>query len=135
MRWSVCKTTRPPDSRGRWLVAVGVCLLMPSAIAAAAGPHRNSDIGYINPEVPDVRAPAYRGHSYEVSAPDTLDLQEMAVRAVHGMTSCTDPENDYEIYWKVILTGNPPTMLHAESDIVRSREGPVFVPRVFRSLP
>jgi hypothetical protein len=84
-------------------------------------PNRSTEIRYINPEVPFVERPAYRGQRYEVLAPDTLDLQEMAALAINGLTSPTDPEADYELYWWATFNSNPPLLRHAESDIVQAK--------------
>jgi len=80
---------------------------------------QNSSIEYINSDVPEVRLPCCEGDRYEAFVPDTLDLQEMAQLAVNGLTGPTDPEKDYEIYWKVFLRNCPPVMVHEESDIVQ----------------
>lgn len=79
-------------------------------------PKRNSDIKYINPEIPHVELPAYKGQRYEATVPDTLDIQERASLAVHGLTSTTDPESDYEIYWAALLNRNPVYMFHSWND-------------------
>ena len=71
---------------------------------------REDPIDYIQPRIPAVHLPSYAGQRYEVEVPDTLDLQERAARAVHGLSSCTDPQSDYEIYWLVYLKGNRPVM-------------------------
>ena len=84
-------------------------------------PRRSPTIRYINPELPNVRRPAYSGRSYEVLVPDTLDLQEMARLAVNCLTEATDPEADYEIYWWVVFNSNPPMMRHDESDVVQAK--------------
>jgi len=41
--------------------------------ARAAGP-----TGYVNPNVPEVKLPAYAGQRHEAVVPDTLDLAERA---------------------------------------------------------
>ena len=74
----------------------------------------------MNPEIPHVELPAYSGQRYEVMAPDTLDLQEMAALAINGMTEPTDPEADYEVYWRTAFNAGPePIMWHTESDHVQ----------------
>ena len=60
-------------------------------------------IGYINPDVPEVKLPEIRGERSEALVPDTLDLAERAALAIHGMTEPTDPEADYEVYWRAHL--------------------------------
>ena len=84
-------------------------------------PARSTKIRYINPEVPRVVRPEYGGQTYEVMAPDTLDLQEMARLAINCLTESTDPEADYEIYWWVVFNSNPPMMRHDESDVVQAK--------------
>lgn len=79
-------------------------------------PKRNSHIQYINPEISHVELPAYAGQRYEAMVPDTLDLQERASLAVHGMTNTADPESDYEIYWAALLNRKPVHMFHSWND-------------------
>ena len=43
-------------------------------------------IKYINSTKPKIELPAYRGRTYELMAPDTLDLQDMAGLGVNGLT-------------------------------------------------
>ena len=71
---------------------------------------RGNSIGYIRQDIPSIALPAYDGVHYETRVPDTLDLQERAALAVHGLTSCTDPGADHEIYWRVYLHGSRPVM-------------------------
>jgi len=73
-------------------------------------------VGYISGEIPDFDVPPYDGELYEVSVPDTLDLQDRAALAVNGLTSPTDPEADYEIYWTALFKRNPPMMQHDLGD-------------------
>jgi len=84
-------------------------------------PKRSREIKYINPEAPDVHPPDYSGQRYEALAPDTIDLQEMARLAVNGLTSPTDEDADYEIYWWAEFASNPPLMRHNESDSVQAK--------------
>lgn len=84
-------------------------------------PRRNTQIKYINPIIPDVAVPAYPGQRYETLAPDTIDLQEMARLAINGLTGPTDPDADYEIYWRANFTSSPVMMWHSESDIVQAK--------------
>ena len=69
-------------------------------------------IGYIRPEIPDFEFPPYEGERYEATVPDTLDLQERARMAIHGITEITDPVTDYEPYWIAYFRSNPPLMIH-----------------------
>ncbi len=72
-------------------------------------------IKYINSTKPEVTLPAYSGQEYEIMVPDTLDLQDMACRGVNGLTGPTDPEADYEIYWRASFNANrEPIMWHAD---------------------
>ncbi len=78
--------------------------------------------GYINSTKPEVKLPAYPGREYEITAPDTLDLQDMACLGVNALTGPTDPEADYEIYWRAAFDANrQPIMWHSESDCVQAR--------------
>jgi len=63
-----------------------------------------------------VTLPKYQGNRYLVQVPDTLDLAERARLAVHGLTSCVDPQADYECYFFVRMHGNRPIMEHAVDD-------------------
>ncbi len=63
-------------------------------------------IGYINSTKPEVTLPAYPGREYEITVPDTLDLQDMAGLGVNALTGPTDPEADYEIYWRAAFNTN-----------------------------
>ena len=72
-------------------------------------------IKYINSKKPEVKLPAYPGRKYEVMVPDTLDLQDMAALGINGLTGPTDPEADYEIYWRAAFNANTqPIMWHAD---------------------
>ena len=65
--------------------------------------------------MPEVKLPAYSGQRSEVLVPDTLDLQDMAARGINGLTGPTDPEADYEIYWRGAFNAGPkPIMWHAD---------------------
>ena len=78
-------------------------------------------IRYIRDDFPDFELPAYPGDRYEALVPDTLDLQERAALAVNGLTGPTDPEADYEIYWKVFFRTNPPMMRHDYNDQIQPK--------------
>jgi hypothetical protein len=69
-------------------------------------------IGYIQPEIQEFDLPPYEGERYGATVPDTLDLQERAKLAIHGLTEPTDPSADYEVYWIVYFSTNPPQMIH-----------------------
>ena len=76
-------------------------------------------IEYVREKIPEFAIPEYDGQRYEAMVPDTLDLQERAELAVNGLTGPTDPQADYEIYWKVSFQSNPPWMQHDWSDGVQ----------------
>ena len=78
-------------------------------------------IEYIRPDIPALEMPTYAGQRYEAMVPDTLDLQERTALAVNGLTGPTDPEADYEIYWRVHFRSNPPLMFHDMSDHVQAK--------------
>ena len=81
-----------------------------------------SKIDYINPKIPDVPARHYPGTFSDELVPDTLDLAERARLAIHGMTGPTDPDADYEVYWRAHFKYNPPIMIHTNSDTgIRSK--------------
>ena len=78
-------------------------------------------IGYIRQEIPEFEVPAYEGERYEALVPDTFDLQERAALGVNVLTSATDPQADYEIYFGVRFNANPPFMRHEYSDICQMK--------------
>ena len=78
-------------------------------------------IQYIREEIPSFEAPWYRGERYQVLVPDTLDLQDRAALAVNGLTGPTDPDADYEIYWRVYMHGDRPVMQHDHNDHVQTK--------------
>ena len=59
-----------------------------------------------------MRPHAYAGRCYRATVPDTIDPQGMAAQAVNGLTGPTDPDADYEIYWRAAFNTNPPVMWH-----------------------
>ena len=82
-------------------------------------PKRSTTIKYINPQVPKVELPSYSGQPYEVTVPDTLDLQDMAALAINGMTGPTNPEADYTVYWRACFNiASRPVMWIADSSDV-----------------
>ena len=44
--------------------------------------------------------PPYKGERYQARIPDTIDLAENCRQAVHNLTSVTDPNLDYDTYFK-----------------------------------
>ena len=73
---------------------------------------RGDPIGYMRDHITEFAVPAYDGARYEALVPDTLDLQERAALAVHGLTAPTDPLADYEMYFYATFAQNPPMMQH-----------------------
>jgi hypothetical protein len=69
-----------------------------------------SKIQYIRDETPPFDIPSYKGKWYEDTVPYTLDLAERCALAINAVTSPTDPNADYEIYWLAALWLNPPRM-------------------------
>jgi len=82
---------------------------------------RSPTIQYINPTVPPIELPAYKGTRYEADVPDTLDLAERAALAAHGLTAATDADADYEIYFAARLQLDPPAMFHSFDDICQHK--------------
>ena len=82
-------------------------------------PPQKTNILYINSQIPDVERPAYQGQRYAARVPDTLNLAERAALAVNGLTSPTDPDADFEIYWISVFAHQPPYMIHDWNDHVQ----------------
>ncbi len=80
-------------------------------------PTPQGEIGYINPDVPDFAPPTYPGEYYESVVPATLDLAERARLVLHPVTSMTNPNCDYEIYFVVSHVAQPPVLLHSNGDL------------------
>jgi len=59
-----------------------------------------------------IEVSSFTGERYEVEVPDTLDLGERARLAVNGMTNNLDPEHEYEMFFLVRITSDPPYMMH-----------------------
>ena len=55
--------------------------------------------------------PTVVGQRYEVSVPDTLELQEQADWAINALTRCTNPDT-YDVYFYGDATRNPPIENH-----------------------
>jgi len=73
-------------------------------------------VSYIRDEIRPVEVPPYNGQRYETLAPHTFDLAERMALAVNGLTGPTDPKYDYELYFRLWATGNPPVMNHDGGD-------------------
>ena len=80
---------------------------------------RNNRIKYLNDEAPDFTLPEPRGEHEARMMPATLDIQERARLGISAMTSATDPEADYELYWLAHFECNPPAMRHTSDDQVQ----------------
>jgi hypothetical protein len=80
-------------------------------------------IQYVRSSAPEFYIPPYAGTYYEDTVPDTLDIAERAKLGIHVLTSITDPDADYEIFWLVDFSRNPPVMLHDFNDWVTNCEG------------
>jgi hypothetical protein len=80
-------------------------------------------IEYPRKEIPSFAIPPYRGHSYEDTIPDTLDVASRAELAIHALTSIADPRVDDEVYWFADFFRNPPVMVHDYNDWVLTAEG------------
>lgn len=91
--------------------------------SASPTPTTGLAIDYPQKNIPPIQAPACRGEWYEDSIPDTLDIAGRAELAIHALTSITDPNADYEVYWETQLFRNPPVMMHDHNDWVQSVEG------------
>ena len=66
---------------------------------------------------------------YETYVPDTLDLANRASLAINALTGALDPERDYEIYFVVRFSANPPYMYHDTTGL------PTNNPKFAESLP
>jgi len=66
---------------------------------------------------------------YETYVPDTLDLADRASLAINALTGALDPECDYEIYFVVRFSANPPYMYHDTTGL------PTNNPKFAESLP
>ena len=104
------------------LLACGA-IALPPAVQSAMGEATKLSVRYIRPEIPKIAIPPYHGERYVDQVPDTLDLTERAKLGVHVLTSITDPEADYEIYWLTDVFRNPPIMQHDFNDWVQNQEG------------
>jgi len=88
---------------------------------------RQQGIGYIHSDVPEIEVQSAKGDRYEALVPDTFDVEERARLGVHALTSLTDPQSDYEIYWFGDFNRRPPVLLHDLNDWVQ--------PKFMESLP
>lgn len=85
--------------------------------------HGSYVVQYIRPSPPEFHIPPYAGAHFQDTVPDTLDIPERAKLGIHMLTSITDPRADYEVFWLVDFSRNPPVMLHDYNDWVANCEG------------
>jgi hypothetical protein len=100
---------------GLWVASAAV------QSAADSGPGRGgptgSGIRYIRDKIPPVSDPPIEGQWTTQRVPDTLDLAARAALGVHGMTCCTDPAADHEIYyWMGMMNNARATLQHSFHD-------------------
>ena len=103
------------------VAAIALSLIVVASSRVLGDEPQREAIQYINPKVPTVELPAYRGQRYEAVVPDTLDLAERAALGVHGLTAPMDAEADYEVYWLAQFRHNPPVMWHDHNDHVGAK--------------
>ena len=99
-----------------WMGAIVLVM----AVSVAAGPPeeaKKKEIGYISPEIPEVKFPPLQGEWQEGLVPDTLDLAERARLSINALTESADPEAGYEIWWHVLLNRKPPVLVHDFHDL------------------
>ena len=101
-------------SKGILIFAVVVSLIClgPSALAEVGADYLDNEITKIK-----IKTPVYEGQHYEAMVPDTLDLAMRAELAINTLTRTLDSERDYEIYFAIDLTTNPPIMSHEISSV------------------
>jgi len=71
---------------------------------------------YVNDSAPEFELPQYPGTRYEAVVPDTYDVHERALAVQNVMTRATDPDWDYQMYFRVEFGRNPATMWHGLDD-------------------
>ena len=65
---------------------------------------------------PDFVEPEVTGRRYEATVPDTLDLVERAAMAIRGLGGGIDPDLDYQHWFRIDYSCNPPYMQHHAAD-------------------
>ena len=73
-------------------------------------------VEYVRSAIPKVDMRFPEGERYEAVVPDTFDIEERSRLAVHALTSLTDPNADYEIYWWTDSTRRPAVLHHDWND-------------------
>ncbi len=64
---------------------------------------------YLDTSLPrEIAVASYPGEYYEVEVPDTVDLTDHAHAAINVLTRALEPEWDYEQYFLMKITHNPP---------------------------
>jgi hypothetical protein len=107
------------------LLTVGGAMLAQRLNAGPWRPEKQTltPIDYPNKEIPVFQIPRYCGEYYQDTIPDTLDIAHRCELAVNALTSITDPDAEYEVYWQTELFRNPAVMMHDHNDWVQSVEG------------
>ena len=72
-------------------------------------------IGYVQKAIPALTLKPVEGKTYQDTVPDTLEVADMAQRAINVLTCATDANQDYEQYFSVYL-GSPLRIAHYFSD-------------------
>jgi len=73
-------------------------------------PTPSEPINYINPNIPKVPEPEYKGRRYEALVPATFDLAERSALTINALTEMLNPNSDLEAYWTTDLLSDPPRM-------------------------
>jgi len=71
---------------------------------------------YVNDTAPEFELYQYAGEHYEAMVPDTYDVAERAEAVQNVLTRATDPEWDYQVYFRVDFARNPAIMWHGIDD-------------------
>ena len=105
-----CEEVKMKDLKSRFAFGWMGAIVLAMAVSLAAGPPeeaRKKEIGYISPEIPEVKFPPLKGEWQEGLVPDTLDLAERARLSINALTESADPEAGYEIWWhSMIIKGS-----------------------------
>jgi len=88
-------------------------------VKPSADPPPSERIVYVNPDIPDVPKPEYKGERYEALVPATLDLAERMSLSINAFTEGLSKNADLEAFWVIDLLSDPPRMDHNFSDHVR----------------
>ena len=89
----------------------------PAGSGAGKGGPTGSGIRYVRDTIPPVSDPPIEGQWCTQRVPDTLDLAARAALGVHGMTCCTDPAADHEVYyWMGLMNNRQAILQHSYND-------------------